>query len=78
MINPPDVYFSQKVDEDGRSTASIDLLNKSNQCIIFTVKTTDPGKFIVKPNNGQLSPESSTKIKIYFIGSIEIVSLFIA
>ena len=73
-VNPPDVYFSQKLDADGRSTANIDLLNRSNQCMIFKVKTTDPTKFIVKPNVGQLSPEASTKIQIYFIGSTESVS----
>ena len=72
-INPPDVYFSQKLDAEGRSTANIDLLNRSNQCMIFKVKTTDPTKFIVKPNL-----TASTKIQIYFIGSTESVSSIVA
>ena len=37
--------------------------------MIFKIKTTNPGKFIVKPNVGQLSPESSTTISIMFFGN---------
>ena len=68
-INPPDVYFNDKLDAEGRSNGSIDLFNRSNQSMIFKVKTTDPTKFIVKPNVGQLAPESSAKIQIFFVGS---------
>lgn len=61
-VNPADVYFSDKIDAEGKSTGSIDLVNRSNHSMVFKVKTTDPTKFIVKPNVGQLTPESSTKI----------------
>ena len=61
-INPSDVYFSHQLDAEGWFTANIDLLNKSNQYMIFKVKITDTINFIVKPNVGQLSPEASTKI----------------
>ena len=61
-VNPADVYFSDRVDAEGKNTGSIDLINRSNQNMLFKVKTTDPTKFIVKPNVGQLTPESSSKI----------------
>ena len=68
-ISHPDIYFSETPDAEGRSTSSIELFNRSNQNMIFKIKTTNPGKFIVKPNVGQLTPESSTTISILFFGN---------
>lgn len=69
-VNPVDVIFRDQPDADGKFNSFIDLSNRSNQNMLFKVKTTDPTKFIVKPNQGQLSPESSTRVQIQFIGNI--------
>ena len=57
-MSPPDVYFNELPDAEGKTTGIIDLMNRSNHHMLFKVKTTDPTKFIVKPNVGQLTPES--------------------
>lgn len=50
MINPIDVIFRDVKDSEGKITSHIDLLNKSNESILFKVKTTDPNNYIVRPN----------------------------
>jgi MSP (Major sperm protein) domain len=61
-ISPPDVYFPEKPDAEGRVMGTIDLQNRADRPMVYKIKTTNPTKFIVKPNVGQLMPESSTKI----------------
>jgi hypothetical protein len=50
IINPIDVIFRDVKDSEGKSYSHIDLLNKSNENILFKVKTTDPNNYIVRPN----------------------------
>lgn len=42
LINPIEVVFRDVKDSEGRSFSHIDLLNKSQESILFKVKTTDP------------------------------------
>lgn len=53
LINPIDVIFRDSKDwtgSDGKPFSHIDLLNKSNENIIFKIKTTDPTNYVVRPN----------------------------
>ena len=50
IINPIEVIFRDTKDAEGRAFSNIDLLNKSQENILFKVKTTDPTSYIVRPN----------------------------
>ena len=53
LINPIDIIFRDNKEgygPDGKAFSHIDLLNRSNDCIIFKIKTTDPQSYLVKPN----------------------------
>lgn len=45
-------------------SSSIELLNRSGDNILFKIKTTDPTNYIVRPNQGIISPEGSMNIRI--------------
>ena len=36
--------------EEGKGTSVIEIINKSQDHIIFKVKTTEPNNYIVRPN----------------------------
>lgn len=50
IINPIDVIFRETRDSEGKAFSTIDLLNRSNENILFKIKTTDPTSYIVRPN----------------------------
>lgn len=49
LAQPNAVYF-REISDDGKSTSVIDIINKSDDVIIFKVKTTTPDNYIVRPN----------------------------
>lgn len=50
-LNPPNaVIFRENIDEGGKGTSKIEILNKSQDHIMFKVKTTEPNNYIVRPN----------------------------
>ena len=51
-LNPPNaVIFRESREEGGKGAASqIEILNKSQDHIMFKVKTTEPNNYIVRPN----------------------------
>ena len=59
-INPPQaVIFRENKEGDGKGYSSIEIINKNTQdYILFKVKTTEPNNYIVRPNQGVISPEA--------------------
>lgn len=44
------VIFKESREETSKGTSVIDIINKSNDYIMFKVKTTEPNNYIVRPN----------------------------
>ena len=63
-LNPPNAVLFKEGGEEGKSMSNIEIINKSQDFIIFKVKTTEPNNYIVRPNQGSIPPESSTSVKI--------------
>ena len=63
-LNPPNAVIFKENKEEGKTTSSIEIINKSNDHIIFKVKTTEPNNYIVRPNQGSITPESSISVKV--------------
>jgi hypothetical protein len=63
-LNPPNAVVFKDSKEEGKAMSSIEIINKSNDHIIFKVKTTNPNNYIVRPNQGSITPESSTSVKV--------------
>jgi hypothetical protein len=49
-LNPPNAVTFKENKEEGKGISYIEIINKSNDCIIFKVKTTEPNNYIVRPN----------------------------
>ncbi len=49
-INPPNAVIFKENAEDGKAVSIIEIINKSQDFIIFKVKTTEPNNYIVRPN----------------------------
>lgn len=49
-LGQPNAVFFREVSEDGKSTSVIEIINRSQDVIIFKVKTTTPDNYIVRPN----------------------------
>lgn len=49
-LNPPNAVIFKENREEGKGTSSIEIINKSQDHIIFKVKTTEPNNYIVRPN----------------------------
>jgi hypothetical protein len=49
VINPINVLIKENK-EDGKGISNIDILNKSQEYIMFKIKTTEPNNYIVRPN----------------------------
>lgn len=60
----PSAVFFREVSEDGKSASVIEVINKSDDVIIFKVKTTTPDNYIVRPNQGSVAPSSTASVKI--------------
>ena len=63
-LNPPNAVIFRESKEEGKAGSSIEIINKSNDHIIFKVKTTEPNNYIVRPNQGSITPESSISVKV--------------
>lgn len=63
-LNPPNAVIFKDSKEEGKSMSVIEIINKSNDHIIFKVKTTNPNNYIVRPNQGSITPESSISVKV--------------
>lgn len=61
-IIPRDVRFT--FEPRKQSSCSIRLANKSDKCVAFKVKTTNPKKYSVRPNVGIFSPKASRDFTI--------------
>lgn len=49
-LNPANAVVFKESKEDGKGTSQIEIINKSNDYIMFKVKTTEPNNYIVRPN----------------------------
>jgi hypothetical protein len=63
-LNPPNAVLFREGAEEGKSHSNIEIINKSQEIIIFKVKTTEPNNYIVRPNQGSISPGSTIAVKI--------------
>ena len=63
-LNPPNAVIFKENREEGKGSSQIEIINKSQDYIMFKVKTTEPNNYIVRPNQGVISPESSIMVKI--------------
>jgi hypothetical protein len=75
VINPIDVIFREQRDNEDRIYSNIEIQNKNRESILFKVKTTDPSAYIVRPNQGIITPEGSTSIKIQCLLDIKQVRI---
>jgi len=63
-LNPPNAVIFKDNREEDKSASIIEIINKSDNYILFKVKTTEPNNYIVRPNQGTIAPGSSTAVKI--------------
>nr|CAD1844866.1 unnamed protein product [Ananas comosus var. bracteatus] len=47
-----------------QSSCCMQLTNKTDQCVAFKIKTTNPKKYSVRPNNGIISPGTTCNVTI--------------
>ncbi|KMZ60053.1 Vesicle-associated protein 1-2 [Zostera marina] len=62
LINPSELKFSHELGK--QSSCSMQLGNKTDYYIVFKIKTTDPKKYIVRPNVGIVMPGSTCEVTI--------------
>lgn len=65
-VDPPASLSFQLYPEDTRPLSWLSLINKSDQNIIFKVKTTKPMSYLVRPSQGIISPNSNSKVTVLF------------
>jgi hypothetical protein len=63
-LNPPNAIKIKENLEEQKGSGVIEIVNKSSDCIIFKVKTTEPKNYVVRPNQGVIGPDSATSVKI--------------
>ena len=63
-LNPPNAVIFRENTDEGKAISIIEIINKSQDYIIFKVKTTEPNNYIVRPNQGSIAPESTVAVKI--------------
>lgn len=61
-IHPTELKFPFEVKK--QSSCSMQLTNKTDQYVAFKVKTTNPKKYCVRPNNGIVSPRSACNVTV--------------
>ncbi|KAH7848387.1 hypothetical protein Vadar_002193 [Vaccinium darrowii] len=61
-IHPSELKFPFEVKK--QSSCSMQLTNKTDQYVAFKVKTTNPKKYCVRPNNGLVSPRSACNVTV--------------
>ncbi|XP_058766228.1 vesicle-associated protein 1-4-like isoform X1 [Vicia villosa] len=62
QIHPQELQFPFELKK--QISCSLQLLNKSDNCVAFKVKTTHPKKYCVKPNNGVVLPRSTFDVRV--------------
>ncbi|KAG6405332.1 hypothetical protein SASPL_132921 [Salvia splendens] len=58
---PPELNF--QFDHNKQLSSSVRLLNKTDDCVAFKLKSTNPRNYVVQPRIGVLLPRSSCEIK---------------
>ncbi|KAF7152301.1 hypothetical protein RHSIM_Rhsim01G0149900 [Rhododendron simsii] len=61
-IQPSELKFPFELRK--QSSCSMQLTNKTDQYVAFKVKTTNPKKYCVRPNNGIVSPDSACNVTV--------------
>ncbi|KAK9139458.1 hypothetical protein Scep_009139 [Stephania cephalantha] len=56
-IQPRELKFTFELKK--QSSCSVQLVNNSDECVAFKVKTTSPKRYCVRPNTGIIQPNSS-------------------
>lgn len=51
---------------EGKPIAHLTIKNQSEVPILYKVKTTMPGNYLVRPNQGIIPPTSDTSVKVVF------------
>ncbi|XP_047979807.1 vesicle-associated protein 1-2-like [Salvia hispanica] len=59
---PPELNF--QFDQNKQLSSSVRLLNKTDACVAFKLKSTNPRNYVVRPRIGILLPRSSCEIKV--------------
>ncbi|GFY92647.1 plant VAMP (vesicle-associated membrane protein) family protein [Actinidia rufa] len=68
-IQPTELKFPFELRK--QSSCSMQLINKTDQFVAFKVKTTNPKKFSVRPNNGIVLPGSICNVTVTMQGQKE-------
>ncbi|XP_010245359.1 PREDICTED: vesicle-associated protein 1-1-like [Nelumbo nucifera] len=61
-IRPRELKFTFELKK--QSSCSVQLVNNSDQCVAFKVKTTAPKKYCVRPNTGIIQPKSTSDFTV--------------
>ncbi|XP_023636883.1 vesicle-associated protein 1-3 isoform X3 [Capsella rubella] len=61
-IHPTELKFPFELKK--QSSCSMQLTNKTTQCVAFKVKTTNPRKYCVRPNTGVVLPGDSCNVTV--------------
>lgn len=61
-IQPSELKFPFELKK--QSSCAMQLTNKTDQYVAFKVKTTNPRKYSVRPNNGVISPRSTCDVTV--------------
>jgi hypothetical protein len=55
-MDPPATIYFELMPPETSPVAYLTLINKSQNQIIFKIKTTKPASYIVRPNQGAINP----------------------
>jgi hypothetical protein len=77
-VDPPvNISFSQAGMMDERPMAWITITNRSNDMVLFKVKTTKPTNYLVRPSLGFIKAQSPMKVQVILNMPLEsAVSIF--
>ncbi len=65
-MDPPATIYFELMPPETSPVAYLTLINKSQNQIIFKIKTTKPASYIVRPNQGAINPSSESKVTVLF------------
>ena len=65
-VDPPASISFMLYPEDSRPFTWVTLINKSDQEILFKVKTTKPMSYLVRPSQGIIQSNSNIKVQVLF------------
>ncbi|OQU91532.1 hypothetical protein SORBI_3001G199800 [Sorghum bicolor] len=61
-VDPPELQFPFVLDK--QISCPLRLVNRTDRTVAFKVKTTNPRKYCVRPNNGVVPPRSSSTVVV--------------